>query len=191
MSRLFTEGTLPRVCEEILLPPTKITSVQILTYAFHSLLITISVPYSFLKALHKKLVMGDILQRKNNTEDTYGDNYWCCDNQIVQAVWTLVPMCGLDDGNSFMALVSDFISRVLFLFLFQCLCYCFIVFHLPGDSGQTHVCRPLYPDNSTEISFCMDTELLISLMRLLKKYLIDDSVKIIDTTSQTIRILHY
>ncbi|CAL5391741.1 unnamed protein product [Camellia sinensis] len=64
-----------------------------------------------LKALHKKLVMGDILQRKNNTEDTYGDNYWCCDNQIVQAVWTLVPMCGLDDGNSFMALVSDFISR--------------------------------------------------------------------------------
>ena len=70
--------------------------------------------------------MGDILQRKNNTEDTYEDNYWSCDNQIVQAVWTLVPMCGLDDGNNFMALVSDFISRVLFLFLFQCLCYCLL-----------------------------------------------------------------
>ncbi|GMQ10319.1 hypothetical protein CsSME_00053370 [Camellia sinensis var. sinensis] len=189
MSRLFTEGTLPRVCEEILLPPIKITSVQILTYAFHSFLITISVPYSFLKALHKKLVMGDMLQRKNNTEDTYGDNYWCCDNQIVQAVWTLVPMCGLDDGNSFMALVSDFISRVGIGDPHS------VVFHLPGDSGQTHVCRPLNPDNTTEISFRMDTgiseELLISLMRLLKKYLIDDSVKIIDMTSQTIQILHY
>ncbi|XP_028092953.1 serine/threonine-protein kinase ATM-like isoform X2 [Camellia sinensis] len=139
-----------------------------------------------LKALHKKLVMGDILQRKNNTEDTYGDNYWCCDNQIVQAVWTLVPMCGLDDGNSFMALVSDFISRVGIGNPHS------VVFHLPGDSGQTHVCRPLNPDNSTEISFRMDTgiseELLISLMRLLKKYLIDDSVKIIDMTSQTIRV---
>ncbi|CAL5444633.1 unnamed protein product [Camellia sinensis] len=138
-----------------------------------------------LKALHKKLVMGDMLQRKNNTEDTYGDNYWCCDNQIVQAVWTLVPMCGLDDGNSFMALVSDFISRVGIGDPHS------VVFHLPGDSGQTHVCRPLNPDNTTEISFRMDTgiseELLISLMRLLKKYLIDDSVKIIDMTSQTIR----
>ncbi|GMP78882.1 hypothetical protein CsSME_00034653 [Camellia sinensis var. sinensis] len=129
--------------------------------------------------------MGDILQRKNNTEDTYGDNYWCCDNQIVQAVWTLVPMCGLDDGNNFMALVSDFISRVGIGNPHS------VVFHLPGDSGQTHVCRPLNPDNNTEISFRMDTgiseELLISLMRLLKKYLIDDSVKIIDMTSQTIR----
>ncbi|CAL5362027.1 unnamed protein product [Camellia sinensis] len=138
-----------------------------------------------LKALHKKLVMGDMLQRKNNTEDTYGDNYWCCDNQIVQAVWTLVPMCGLDDGNSFMALVSDFISRVGIGDPHS------VVFHLPGDSGQTHVCRPLNPDNTTEISFRMDTgiseELLISLMRLLKKYLIDDSVKIIDMTSQTIQ----
>ncbi|XP_028092947.1 serine/threonine-protein kinase ATM-like isoform X1 [Camellia sinensis] len=127
-----------------------------------------------------------LFKRKNNTEDTYGDNYWCCDNQIVQAVWTLVPMCGLDDGNSFMALVSDFISRVGIGNPHS------VVFHLPGDSGQTHVCRPLNPDNSTEISFRMDTgiseELLISLMRLLKKYLIDDSVKIIDMTSQTIRV---
>ncbi|GFZ03747.1 serine/threonine-kinase ATM-like protein [Actinidia rufa] len=65
-----------------------------------------------LKALHKKLVMGEIFQREGNAEDACGDKYWHCDNQIVQAVWTLIPLCGLDDGNSFMSLVSDFVSKV-------------------------------------------------------------------------------
>lgn len=67
-----------------------------------------------------------------------------------------------------------------------------VVFHLPGDSSQTHFCPQLHPENSTEVNFRMDTiiseELLVSLMRLLKKYLMDDSVKIIDMASQTIQV---
>ncbi|KAL6997150.1 non-specific serine,threonine protein kinase [Sarracenia purpurea var. burkii] len=134
-----------------------------------------------IKALHKKLLMGEIFQREGHTDD-----YWCYEPQIVQAVWTLVPMCGLDDGNSFMALVSDFISKVGIGDPHS------VVFHLPGESGLRHDCPTLTADTATDLSFHMDTSisegLLIELMRLLKKYVMDDSVKIIDMTSQTIRI---
>lgn len=138
-----------------------------------------------LKSLHKKLVTGIILKREGKIEITRADNDWCCDNQSVQAVWRLVRMCGLDDGNSLLAWVSDLISKVGIGDPHS------VVFHLPGDSGQTHFCPQLHPENSTEVNFRMDTiiseELLVSLMRLLKKYLMDDSVKIIDMASQTIQ----
>ncbi|KAI8543048.1 hypothetical protein RHMOL_Rhmol08G0188500 [Rhododendron molle] len=143
-----------------------------------------------LKALHKKLVMGVIHQREGKTEIICAENDWCCDKQSVQAVWRLVRMCGLGEGNSLLAWVSDLISK--------CPWFCLllyphsVVFHLPGESGQTHFCPRLYPENSTEANFHLDTgiseELLVSLMRLLKKYLMDDSVKIIDMTSQTIQV---
>ncbi|XP_052181201.1 serine/threonine-protein kinase ATM isoform X3 [Diospyros lotus] len=138
-----------------------------------------------LKALHEKFVMGEIFQREGNAEDIDGDSYWFCDSQIAQAVWALVPMCGLDDGNGFSLLLSDFISRVGIGDPHS------VVFRLPGESGQTHVCRSLNPDNATEFTVRMETgiseALLISLVRLLKKYLMDDCVKIIDMTSQTMR----
>lgn len=67
-----------------------------------------------------------------------------------------------------------------------------VVFHLSRELGQAHFCPRLYHENSTEANFHLDTsiseELLVSLMRLLKKYLMDDSVKIIDMTSQTIQV---
>lgn len=66
-----------------------------------------------LKALHKKLVMGVIRQREGKTEIICAENDWCCDNQSVQAVWRLVRMCGLGEGNSLLAWVSDLISKVL------------------------------------------------------------------------------
>ncbi|XP_059644264.1 serine/threonine-protein kinase ATM [Cornus florida] len=138
-----------------------------------------------LKALHKKLVMGEIFHTQKNTEDTFQVTYWQRDLEIVNAVWTLVDMCGLDDANSFRALLSDFISRVGIGDPHR------VVFHLPGESSHIHVCRSLKLDSATEISFPMETglseELLISLMRLLKKFLMDDSVKIIDVTSQALR----
>ncbi|XP_058227343.1 serine/threonine-protein kinase ATM isoform X4 [Rhododendron vialii] len=138
-----------------------------------------------MKALHKKLVMGVIRQREGKTEIICAENDWCCDNQSVQAVWRLVRMCGLGEGNSLLAWVSDLISKVGIGDPHS------VVFHLPGESGQTHFCPRLYPENSTEANFHLDTgiseELLVSLMRLLKKYLMDDSVKIIDMTSQTIQ----
>ncbi|XAR50182.1 Non-specific serine/threonine protein kinase [Bertholletia excelsa] len=138
-----------------------------------------------LEALHKKLVMGEIFQLEGTMEDTYEDNYCFCDNQIVQAIWTLVPMCGLDDGNRFTALVSDFISRVGIGDPHS------VVFRLPGEFGLAHVCSPLNAETSRGMAVHMDKvlseELLISLMRLLMKYLVDDCVKIIDMTSQAIK----
>ncbi|KAI8543061.1 hypothetical protein RHMOL_Rhmol08G0189100 [Rhododendron molle] len=65
-----------------------------------------------LKALHKKLVMGVIHRREGKTEIICAENDWCCDNQSVQAVWRLVRMCGLGEGNSLLAWVSDLISKV-------------------------------------------------------------------------------
>lgn len=61
-----------------------------------------------------------------------------------------------------------------------------VVFHLPGNSSNIH-------DSSIEVKFHMDTslseELLVMLLKLLKKYLMDDSVKIVDMTSQALRVI--
>lgn len=68
-----------------------------------------------------------------------------------------------------------------------------VVFHLPGNSSNIHVCRPINHDSSIEVKFQMDTglseELLVTLLKLLKKYLMDDSVKIVDMTSQALRVI--
>lgn len=65
-----------------------------------------------IQALHKKLFMGEILQRQMNTEIFVEEIDWHCDPEIVKAVWTLVRMCGSDDAHSIRSLVSDFVSRV-------------------------------------------------------------------------------
>ena len=45
---------------------------------------------------------------------------WHFDNEIVYAIWTLVRMCGSDDGSTAGALVSDFISRVMISYMCVC-----------------------------------------------------------------------
>nr|POF16890.1 serine/threonine-protein kinase atm [Quercus suber] len=139
-----------------------------------------------LQALHKKLLMGETCQSGKNSEDLVTDRYWNGDNEIVHAVWTLVRMCGSDDADSVRALASDFISRVG---IGDPHC---VVFHLPGYSSHIHVCQPINHDTATEINFHMVTgisdELLMAILKLLKKYLMDDSVKIIDMTSQALRV---
>ncbi|KAM3703878.1 hypothetical protein ACJW31_04G131600 [Castanea mollissima] len=138
-----------------------------------------------LQALHKKLLMGETCQSGKNSEDFVTDRYWNGDHEIVHAVWTLVRMCGIDDADSVRALASDFISRVG---IGDPHC---VVFHLPGDSSHIHVCQPINHDTATGINFHMVTgisdELLMAILKLLKKYLMDDSVKIIDMTSQALR----
>ncbi|KAG5536661.1 hypothetical protein RHGRI_024174 [Rhododendron griersonianum] len=104
-----------------------------------------------LKALHKKLVMGVIHQREGKTEITCAENDWCFDDQSVQAVWRLVQMCGLDEGNSLLAWVSDLISKVGIGDTHS------VVFHLSRESGQTHFYPGLYPENSAEANFHLDT----------------------------------
>ncbi|KAJ7956242.1 Serine/threonine-protein kinase ATM [Quillaja saponaria] len=139
------------------------------------------------QALHKKLLLGETLQRGAITEDIFKDKYWHGDHEIVHAVWTLVRMCSSNDATSVRVreLVSDFISRVG---VGDPHC---VVFHLPGDSSHMHAGQSIKFDKAIEVSSNIDIgiseELLIALLKILKKYLMDDSVKIVDVTSQALR----
>lgn len=55
-----------------------------------------------------------------------------------------------------------------------------VVFHLPIESKSLH-------DHNFHLGMSISDELLVAIMRLLKKYLMDDSVKIIDMASQALR----
>lgn len=67
-----------------------------------------------------------------------------------------------------------------------------VVFHLPGKSNHVGPCKSIGSSSAGEISShieaCISEELLIVLMKLLMKYLMDDSVKIVDMASQTLRV---
>ncbi|XVF09293.1 hypothetical protein REPUB_Repub07fG0080200 [Reevesia pubescens] len=138
-----------------------------------------------LHALHKKLLAGETFQGEKCTKEFVDDTYWHGDGEIVHAVWTLVRMCASDDASRIRGLVSDFLSRVGIGDPHS------VVFHLPGNSNHMHVCRPISQYGASEINVSMDTgiaeELLIALLKVLKKYLMDDSVKIVDITSQTLQ----
>ncbi|KAM7277000.1 hypothetical protein ACFE04_018866 [Oxalis oulophora] len=131
------------------------------------------------RALHKKLVIDESARRDKNVEDTS----WHDNKEIVDAVWALVSMCGSDDANSIRELVSDFMSRAGIGDPHS------VVFHLPGNSGHLHVFQPTRQDSATEttVDTSLSDELLIALLKVLKKYLMDDSVNIIDITCQTLR----
>lgn len=52
-----------------------------------------------------------------------------------------------------------------------------------------HVQGPISHNGASEImGSSVSEELLIALLKVLKKYLMDDSVKIVDITSQTLRV---
>lgn len=67
-----------------------------------------------------------------------------------------------------------------------------VVFHLPGESSRVHVFGQLNYDTSGGKNFQnepgISEELLKSILRLLRKYLMDNSVDIIDMTSQVLRV---
>ncbi|XP_060670261.1 serine/threonine-protein kinase ATM [Ziziphus jujuba] len=137
-----------------------------------------------LQALHKKLLSQETFQSEAN-EDLLKDKNWHLDHEIVDAVWTLARICSSNDANSARILVSDFISRVG---IGDPHC---VVFHLPGSSSNVHACKPINHELMSEVNShvdaCISEDLLIALLKLLKKYLMDDSVKIVDITSQTLR----
>ncbi|XP_076932541.1 serine/threonine-protein kinase ATM-like isoform X2 [Bidens hawaiensis] len=136
-----------------------------------------------LKALHSIMFTG--FQREKNAQQFFGDEFWQYDSEIVHAVWTLVRMASSDATNSFGQYVSDFLSLIGIGDPHR------VVFHLPGDSNRMHVCRPLYSDGGSGFNFLMDSglseELLIAVMQLLKKYLMEESVEIIEMASQALR----
>ncbi|XP_056686258.1 serine/threonine-protein kinase ATM isoform X2 [Spinacia oleracea] len=138
-----------------------------------------------LQAFHRKLLGGESFCVEENAAGSNStDNSWQSDLEIVQAVWSLVRICGSQDADA-RALVSDLISKVGIGDPRS------VVFHLPGNSGHMHVCGASDGNYASENKFDLDAvtseELLISLIRNLKKYLMDDSVKIVDLSSRTLR----
>ncbi|XP_047341337.1 serine/threonine-protein kinase ATM [Impatiens glandulifera] len=129
-----------------------------------------------MKALHKKLVMGQIFHK-------VGDGGYS-DKEIIHAVWALVRNCSLNDANSFLSLISDFISRVGIEDP-HCVVFPPMVF------DQIYVHRLLNQEGASKFALLNDTgiseELLVSVLRLLKKYLMDDAVKMIDLSSRAIQ----
>ncbi|XP_061349623.1 serine/threonine-protein kinase ATM-like [Gastrolobium bilobum] len=140
---------------------------------------------SGLQGLHNKLLIGETFQRRQIAEGHLNERYWHGDHEIVDAVWTLVHLCGSNDAGGVRELVSDFISRVGAGDPYS------VVFHLPGQSSHIRVGKSIDISIAVEISSSIDTciseELLVVLIKFLTKYLMDDSVKIVDMASQTLR----
>lgn len=69
---------------------------------------------------------------------------------------------------------------------------CHVVFHLPNMSTESHTSQSLdivrLKEKSVSSHSKVSDELLIYLLRLLKKFLADDSVEIVDITSRTLRV---
>ncbi|KAL3628823.1 hypothetical protein CASFOL_027869 [Castilleja foliolosa] len=134
-----------------------------------------------LKALHKNMSTKARHLRKELDESFFKEAYWHSDNEIAHAPWSLVSICSLDNTNDLGAMVSDFISRVGIGDPHR------VVFHLPGES-HVHVSGIVKAmDTNINTDTAMSSEVLLVLMRLLKKYLMDDSVETIDLASQALR----
>ncbi|XP_020548356.1 serine/threonine-protein kinase ATM [Sesamum indicum] len=137
-----------------------------------------------LKALHKNMSTNGNHLWKEREDNFLKDAYWHSDNEIVHAAWSLVRICSLASTNGLGAMVSDFISRVGIGDPHR------VVFDLPGDS-YVHVSGMVRDASAADPNIHMITgvsnEVLLVLLRLLKKYLMDDSVEMIDMASQALR----
>uniref|UniRef100_A0A7N0V2B4 Uncharacterized protein n=1 Tax=Kalanchoe fedtschenkoi TaxID=63787 RepID=A0A7N0V2B4_KALFE len=138
-----------------------------------------------LQELHNNLLTGEFLQYRINSD--YGDaiSYGLCDSEVVRAVWGLIPLCASRNAVAVTSLVADFISRVGIGDPHR------VVFHLPGESGFLLVRRPINyisaVRSNNDSSTTIGEQLLVAIIRLLKKYLYDDSAKVIDMASQALR----
>ncbi|KAI5683411.1 hypothetical protein M9H77_04639 [Catharanthus roseus] len=139
-----------------------------------------------LKALHTKFFGLETCEGERSAKHDFGDRDWHSDENIVRAVWNLVQTCSLDDTSGFAALVSDFVSKIGIGDPHR------VIFDLPVEFSYMPGSR-VHKAKATAIEkdFYMDTgtseELLCPLMRLLMKYLMDESVKIIDIAAQALR----
>ncbi|ONK66300.1 uncharacterized protein A4U43_C06F6270 [Asparagus officinalis] len=140
-------------------------------------------PWS-LRALHRNL--REIVFQETSVTNKYGDGHcWSCDPEVVTAVWNLVHLCNSSEADDMSGLLADFISRVGIGDPYR------VVFHLPGDSTAKHLLHPSSDGTSKEAGFCCDTsvseEVVVTLLKLLKKFLSDDSAKTVDLTSRTLK----
>ncbi|EPS70319.1 hypothetical protein M569_04441, partial [Genlisea aurea] len=136
-----------------------------------------------LKALHSNMS----LKAKHIEENVVAflkDAFQGSDKEVVDASWNLVRVCSLQSPTDVGAMVSDFISKVGIRDPHR------VSFYLPGES-HVHACGVLKnviaTESSLEASTEISSEVVLVLFRLFKKYLMEDSVQIIDITSQVLR----
>ncbi|CAN0900398.1 Serine/threonine-protein kinase ATM [Linum grandiflorum] len=134
---------------------------------------------SSIRALHKKVLLGENYQVEGNGKDIMEDN-WNHDQEIRCAIWTLVGICSSDDSGSIRPLVSDFVSRLGVGEPYS------VVFHPAREFNQRKILQDT-SETGSEISSGVSEDLLLALLRLLQKYLMDDNVRIIDMASQALR----
>ncbi|KAG0491470.1 hypothetical protein HPP92_004868 [Vanilla planifolia] len=138
-----------------------------------------------IESLHEKLLMNDIIPHNRDVLEREWNNGWNCDSDIVNAVWNLFQLINTDDANDICGMLSDFVARIGIGDPYQ------VVFRLPDSSKHMHVYPSSFFFNSKETTCCPDVgvsdDLLLDLLQLLKKYLVDDSVKTVDITVQTLQ----
>ncbi|KAI4341398.1 hypothetical protein MLD38_026128 [Melastoma candidum] len=135
-----------------------------------------------LKALHRKFLLFQNQAGKIA--------FWQDDPDVVNAVWTLVRMSALRDFADVRALVADLLSRVG---IGDPHC---VVYHLPWEPDGMHKCdtinavkvqAALVKGALVKIDPGIPVELVVTLLKVLKKYLMDDSATVVDVTSQALR----
>ncbi|XP_064968170.1 serine/threonine-protein kinase ATM-like isoform X2 [Musa acuminata AAA Group] len=139
-----------------------------------------------LRNLHKRLLAGEIIEKRpNDMEKLCERTCWNDNPDVVSAVWVLVDLCSSNEASTMSGLLADFISRA------GIGDPCRVVFHLPNGSSQNHtflssnlVCLKA---NRSYSNMEDSDEFLVYLLRLLKKFLADDSVETVDITSRTLR----
>ncbi|KAG8053690.1 hypothetical protein GUJ93_ZPchr0001g32148 [Zizania palustris] len=143
-------------------------------------------PELFLVSLrmhHKKLLLGEIIYRGDASMDNEDIvSCWHSDPDVVSAVWTLVDLSSSSSvANEASSVLADFISRAGICDVHQ------VVFHVPNLTEK----YPIKLHTSKEDKLCLDygisDDTLIGLLKLLKTCLSDESVEIINATSQTLR----
>lgn len=139
-----------------------------------------------LRTHHKKLLSGEIICRGDvsvGNADTV--SCWRSDPDVVSAVWTLVDLCSSSSvANEASSVLADFISRAGISDAHQ------VIFDVPNLT-QKHSLQLQSGSTSKEDKLCSDygisDDILLDLLKLLKTYLSDESVEIIEVTSRTLK----
>ncbi|XP_020523147.1 serine/threonine-protein kinase ATM isoform X2 [Amborella trichopoda] len=138
-----------------------------------------------LQIFHRKLLSKELFQSQENSNDNYSMlESWNCEPEIVSAVWKLVDMCASDDGINLRGMVADFVSRVGVGDPHR------VVVRLPGDFDQKLPFSRLIVRSDRETNFGVgigvSEELVATLLKMFKKYLLDESVTIVDKTARAL-----
>ncbi|KAJ1684822.1 hypothetical protein LUZ63_016212 [Rhynchospora breviuscula] len=141
-------------------------------------------PKLFLLSLgmhHNNLVSGLLIDR-GSTNGSVDSECWYTDPDFVSAVWTLVDLCSTTNeySSDTCSLAADFLSRIGISDPHH------VVFGSPKDNY--HKSAGSFSDKANfDTNLGVSEELLMQIVRLLKKCLSDNSVKIVDIASQTLK----